>query len=136
MKKISAKQNLNVLLLINSVNYLAQIPYYLHNYYYPHHLVPGLRPVLLLGATLVWFIVGYTAYVKKLKYGFRLMVSYLLVEGLFYISTLLSGAFGHQLQNQSSLIKAVFIIGYISGLTSAYYAFRLFRWHNHGADSV
>lgn len=79
---------------------------------------------------------GYIAYIKKVRYGFGILFSYLLVEGLFYISSILSGTFGHQLQNQSNIIRAVFIIGYISGLTSAYYAYRLFCWRKQGTDSV
>jgi len=128
MKKDTTTISLNILLVITLINYLAQIPYYLHNYYYPHHLIPGTRAVILLGITLLWFVFGYIGYVKKASYGFGILFSYLIVEGFFYISSIFSGTFGHQLQSQSNTIRTVFIIGYISGLISAYYAYRLFRW--------
>jgi hypothetical protein len=136
MKKDTITISLNFLLVITLINYLAQIPYYLHNYYYPHHLIPGTRAVILLGITLIWLVFGYIAYIKKIRYGFGILLSYLIVEGLFYISSIFSGTFGHQLQNQSNIIRTVFIIGYISGLTSAYYAYKLFRWRNQGTRVV
>ena len=134
MKKDTTTISLNILLVITLINYLAQIPYYLHNYYDPHHLIPGTRAVILLGITLLWFVFGYIGYVKKVSYGFGILFSYLIVEGFFYISSIFSGTFGHQLQNQSNIIKSVFIVGYISGLTSVYYAYKLFRWHKKVTD--
>ena len=134
MKKDTTTLSLKFLLVVTLINYIAQIPYYLHNYYYPHHLIPGTRAIILLGITFLWFLFGYIGYVKKVSYGFGILFSYLIVEGFFYISSIFSGTFGHQLQNQSNIIKSVFIIGYISGLTSAYYAYRLFRWHKQETD--
>jgi len=126
-KEISS---LRFLLLITSFNYLAQVPYYLHNYYVPHHQLPGLRAVGLLGFTLIWFIIGCVAYSKKMKSGYGILLGFLIVEALFYGMTLLSGAFIFQLRNHSDVIKAVFIIGYVNGLTAAYYAYRLIRFRS------
>lgn len=129
MKTSSPAPSLNTLLAITLINYLAQIPYFIHNYYYPHHIVPGIRVVVLLGVTFFWFMLGYITFMKKIRYGFGLLLSYLIAEGLFYIMSILTGAFFHQIQNPSNINKAIFVVGYISGLTCAFYAYLLFRWH-------
>jgi hypothetical protein len=81
-----------------------------------------LRAIGLLGFTLVWFFIGYITYIKKVKYGYSILLSYLLVEALFYVLTFLSGAFLAQLHVYSVIIKRVFIVGYGSAITGAYYA--------------
>lgn len=129
MPKTKTQPALTVLLLITLVNYAAQIPYYVHNYYTPHHMLPGVRAVGLLGFTLLWFLVGYIAFEKKLRFGYRILLSFLIVEALFYTHTMLTGSFIYQLRNHSNTIKAVFIIGYISGITAAYYVYVLLRSH-------
>lgn len=136
MIKTPEPPSLTLLLVIMIVNYLAQIPYFLHNYYFPHHIIPGLRAGGLLGFTLIWFIVGYIAFKKKMKHGYAILISFLIVQALFYAMALLSGAFIIQLRNHSALIKGVFLIGYISGITAAYFAWQLMRTHRHHIVSV
>lgn len=119
--------NLRILLWVTVVNYLAQIPYYLHNYYFPYHVPPSLSAVVLLGITLIWFVAGYIGTKRKKHYGYYLLLSFLLAEALFYFHTIVFGAFIFQLQNPSLLIKAVFFMGYVSGITAAYYAYALVR---------
>ena len=127
--------SLYFLLGITLVNYLAQIPYYLHNYYVPHHLIPSVRAVGLLGFTLIWFVIGYTAYIRKIKYGYAILLSYLVVQALFYGMTCLSGAAIMQLHNHSNIIRAVFLVGYTSGFVAAYYSYKLIRFRIHSQTS-
>jgi hypothetical protein len=91
------------------------------------HPLPSLRAVALLGATLLWFVVGLTAFMKERAWGFPVLLAYLTVEALFYGQTLLSGTSIFQVENHSDLIKAVFVIGYLSGVVAAYYVYRLIR---------
>ena len=124
------------LLVVTVLNYVAQVPYYLHNYYIPHHILPGVRALGLLGLTLVWFAVGFIAFTKKLKYGRIMLLSYLVVQALFYGLTVIAGAPIAQLQGHSDIIKLVFLIGYISGCTAGYYAYLLIRYRPQPQNNV
>jgi hypothetical protein len=117
----SYKASLPFLLWITILNYLAQIPYYLRNYYFPYHAAPNVRGVILLSATLLWFLVGYVGFQKNKKWGTYVLLSFLIIEALFYLISVLSGAFLFQMGNPSLIIRSVFIIGYLSGAVSAYY---------------
>jgi hypothetical protein len=115
------------LVAVTLVNYLAQVPCYLHNDYSAHHLLPGLPAVALLGATLAWFAVGLAGFLGHRRWGRPVLVSYLVTEAVFYGATIASGIFLHQLANPSYLIKAVFVVGYVSGAVAAGYAVLLVR---------
>jgi len=110
-----------VLFWVVIVDYLAQIPYYLVNYYFPHHAPPTISSIVLLGLTLAWFLIGYFT-IGRRRFGYWLLLSFLVVEGLFYVQTLLLGAAAYQLQNPHPVILAVFIIGYVTGIVSLVYA--------------
>jgi hypothetical protein len=118
------------LVAVTLANYAAQVPYFAHNYYSPHHPFPGLRAVALLGLTLAWFAVGLAGFLRGRRWGLAVLISFLAAEALFYAGTFASGAFIFQLHNHSDLIKLVFITGYASGAVAAYYAGRLLwdRW--------
>jgi hypothetical protein len=103
------------------------VPYYLHNDYSAQHLLPGLRAVALLGATLAWFAVGLAGFLRHRRWGRTVLVSFLVTEAVFYGITIASGIFLYQLANPSYLIKAVFVIGYVSGGVAACYSVLLVR---------
>jgi len=121
------KNNLRILFWITILNYIAQIPYYLHNYYFPYHALPSLMGMVLLGITLVWFLLGYRGVQKRNQSGYYILLSFLIVEALFYLHAIVFGAFIFQIQNPSLIIKTVFLIGYVSGLVAAYNAYLLIR---------
>lgn len=123
--QLSKARNLQILFWVTILNYLAQIPYYLHNYYFPYHVLPSVSAIVLLGITLVWFLSGYIGLKRKWKYGYLLLVTFLTAEALFYLHSFVFGAFFFQIQNPSLIIKAVFLYGYVSGAVAAYYAYRL-----------
>lgn len=116
-----------ILLWVTLLNYAAQIPYYIHNYYLPYHVPPTLSSVLLLSATLAWFLIGYVGLRTKQRFGFYALLSFLLVEALFYLHSFIFGAFSFQMQNPSILIKLIFFYGYVSGVVAGLYAFKLLR---------
>lgn len=126
MKQLSIR-SLRFLFWITMANYIAQIPYYLYNYYFPYHALPTASSIALLGLTLGWFLAGYFRFQKKYKHGNILLLSFLVIEALFYIHSFIFGAFFFQMLNPNPIIKMVFIIGYVSGAVAAYYAYRLTR---------
>jgi len=119
--RLSLRPPLVALFWVVIVDYLAQIPYYSVNYYFPHHAPPTVSSVVLLGLTLAWFLIGYFT-VRRRRFGYWVLLSFLVVEGLFYLRTLLLGSVAFQLQNPHPVIVAVFIIGYVTGIVSLVYA--------------
>lgn len=119
---------LRLLLVVTLVNYVAQIPYYLVLYYLPHGTAPSARSVALLGLTLAWFLLGYTALRARRGWGRPVLLGFLCVEALFYLRAFLSGAVAHQLDHPDVVVRAVFVIGYASGATAAAAAYLLIRY--------
>jgi hypothetical protein len=103
------------------IDYLAQIPYYLVNYYIPAQTPPTVSSIVLLGATLAWFLVGYFGFRARRPFGYWVLLSFLLVEGLFYLTTLLFGTAALQLLKPNPVITVVFVIGYVTGIVSLFY---------------
>jgi hypothetical protein len=64
---------------------------------------------------------------RQRRWGFAVLVSFLVVEAVFYAGNFVTGAFIFELENHSDLMKAIFAIGYASGAVAAYYAYRLVR---------
>lgn len=115
------------LVAVTAVNYAAQVPYYLHNDYSMQHPLPGVRAIVLLGATLLWFVVGLTGFIRRRRWGMAVLVSFLVTEAVFYAATIVTGIFLFQVSNPSDLLKVVFVVGYISGATAAGYSWLLLR---------
>jgi hypothetical protein len=110
-----------VLFWVVIADYAAQIPYYLVNYSIPHGSAPTLRSLVLLGMTLAWFLIGYFALLQGRRVGYWLLLSFLLIEGVFYLLTILFGAVAFQLDNHSWVNRIVFLIGYATGIVSLLY---------------
>jgi hypothetical protein len=113
------------LLCVTLLNYVAQIPYYLINYYFPYHVLPTLSSTVLLGITLVWFLIGYIGLKKRKPFGTYVLLSFLTVEALFYFRSIIFGAFFFQMQNPDLIIRSIFMYGYVSGFVAAWYVFLL-----------
>jgi hypothetical protein len=71
--------------------------------------------------TLAWFLIGYFGLRTHRRFGYWVLLSFVLVEGLFYLRTLLFGAAAFQLDNPSVVIRIVFMIGYATGIVSLVY---------------
>ena len=118
-------------------NYLAQIPYYLHLYYFPHHAPPALFGSVALGATLLWFLAGWGLLMRGGRLtlpGYLLLLSFLLVEVGFYAGNMLNqvmhgfAPFFH-LQERDPVLWVVFAIGYLNLLCGVYFLYHLVRHH-------
>lgn len=116
-------------LSVVAVNYLAQIPYYLH-LYYPHPL--PLIGSSLLGATLVWFLWGYLLFAKATRLGYWLLISYLVVMVAFYLHSTITHIVGGLnplffLRDRDPLVGVVLAIGYVNMLAGIYFISFLLR---------
>lgn len=118
---------MKLLLVVVLVNYVAQVPYYIHQYYAPHHFLPSVYGSVLLGFTLAWFLVAYKKLSSGTKFGYFLMLSFLAVEFLFYLQTQLSQflvshqLFLHVYRPDGVLLFMVFGIGYVNFFAAAYF---------------
>jgi len=127
MSHPSNSKTLRLLFWIVLANYAAQIPYYLHQYYAPHHFLPDIIGSLLLLITLVWFLLAFRLLSRGSKTGWWLMVAYLSVVFLFYIQTqIMQLVTVHQIllhvyHPAGFLLFMVFAIGYINCLAAVYY---------------
>jgi hypothetical protein len=119
--RLSRVPPLVILLVVVLLDYAAQIPYYLVNYYLPRQAAPTVSSILLLGLTLAWFLVGYFGLRARKPFGLWVLLSFLLVEGLFYLRTMLFGTAAFQLENPNLVIRIVFVIGYVTGVVSLFY---------------
>lgn len=72
------------LVFVVALNYLAQIPYYIHQYYIGRHIPPSWPGTLLLLLTLLWFLAGYLMFIRSKRYGRGLLLSFLGAQVLFY----------------------------------------------------
>jgi len=127
MSTVNYREPLYLLFWVVIANYLAQIPYFLHQYYSPHHLFPDITGSLLLFTTLVWFVLGFRLLIKGSKFGWWLVLSYLTVVFLFYIQTQITQFISkHQIllyvyHPSNPLLFVVFGVGYINCVFSACY---------------
>ena len=114
------------LLAAVTLNYVAQIPYYIHQYYIVRHVPPSLPGTFLLLLTLLWFLAGYIMFIGDGKYGKGLLLSFLATQVLFYghaiiLGLITGGGALAQLKTHSLFLFVIFLIGYINFGTAAYY---------------
>ena len=115
---------LGPLLVVVGANYLAQIPYYLHLYYFPHGTLPSAQGVALLGVTCAWFLVGYVGLALRRAAGYWLLLAFLLTEVSFYargvIIRVTNGYPAFQnMQTHDPVLLVVYGIGYLNMVMDA-----------------
>lgn len=132
---MSELQRVRLLWLMGAVvgaNYLAQIPYYLHLYYFPHGALPSARGVALLGYTLIWFVVGIAGLALRRAAGYWLLGAYLVTVVGFYLHGLITQVtHGYPpalfLHLNDPILTVVFAIGYFNMLFGALFIVILAR---------
>ncbi|HEU0025911.1 MAG TPA: hypothetical protein VFQ25_02245 [Ktedonobacterales bacterium] len=108
-----------VVFVVVVANYIAQVPYYLRLYYFPHHTPPALWGSLALAATLAWFLAGWALLWRGRSVGYGLTLSFLVVETGFYLYNEVNQVahgfppFFH-LANPDPVLWTVFAIGYLN----------------------
>jgi hypothetical protein len=126
-------RRLAILVAVVFCNYLAQIPYSLHLY----GLSADRRGVVLLGATLVWFVAGVGLLMRGRAVGYWLLVSFLAVEFVFYFRNeilLIPGGYGmpyHLTHIRDPLLYVVFLIGDVNFLAAGYFLWYLLSNGRH-----
>jgi uncharacterized membrane protein (UPF0136 family) len=132
MQMVTTRRHVPILLAAVLLNYAAQVPYYLHQYYFPRHSPPSLLGVALLSATFMWFSVGYFWYVTGRTSGLWVLLAFLAIQILFYAHAILfglltGGGIVGQLRTNSPFLLVVFLIGYLNFTIAGYYAWRLLK---------
>ena len=108
------------------VNFVAQVPWFLLNYYTPQRPWPTLRSSVTMGAVLALFIVGTVLFIRRRQTGYFLMAVFLAGQFLFYLWNTVGGAvhgFGwfYHLADPDPRRRAIFAAGYLAFLASGYY---------------
>jgi hypothetical protein len=110
-------------------NYLAQVVYALHLY----GTTFSRSGVLLLGATLVWFLIALVLYRAGRRSGFWLLLTYAAVEFLFYfnaeiVGTLVGAGLPYQLGRTDDLVVwLTFLVGDLNFIAAAWVLIYLVR---------
>jgi hypothetical protein len=118
------------LFAITVLNYLAQIPYYIH-FYGVHHVAPSPLGLTLLGLTFVFFLAGFALTLRNRRSGWWLLLAFLTLEFAFYVVHDLSGAFLQDLPVSDSLFLVVSLIGYLNTVAAFVYIILLVRGRRH-----
>jgi hypothetical protein len=111
---------LHVLLGITVLNYVAQIPYYIH-FYGVHHVAPTPFAVVFLSVTFALFLGGYVLILQAKPAGGWLLLAFLVLEFGGYLLHNLSGAFLQDLPTDDLLFFTVSVIGYLNFAVSLVY---------------
>lgn len=112
---------LSFLLGITLLNYLAQIPYYIHFYGIYHGIPNPLGVVFFLVATLTLFLAGYVLTFQMKRAGGWLLLAFLVLEFVGYLVHNLSGAFLRDLPTNDPLFFTISLIGYLNLAASFIY---------------
>ena len=124
------RASLYVLFAITSLNYIAQIPYYIH-FYGVHHVAPSPLGVTLLVCTFALFLAGFLLTLRDRRTGWWLLMGFLALEFVFYVVHNLSGAFLKDLPVHDPLFLVVSLIGYLNTVVALVYLVVLIRGRHH-----
>lgn len=111
---------LHILFAVTTLNYLAQVPYYIH-FYGVHHVAPSPVGMLLLALTFALFLAGYVYTLQGRRFGGRILFGFLVLEFGFYLLHNISGAFLHDLPVNDPLFLVVSLIGYLNTIVALVY---------------
>jgi hypothetical protein len=96
------------------LDYIAQIPYYMH-FYGINRSIPNILGVgVFLILTFALFLVGYLLTLQARKIGGWLLLTFLVLEFVGYLVHNLSGAFLQDLPTNDPLFFTVSLIGYLN----------------------
>ncbi|EWT02621.1 hypothetical protein N865_02535 [Intrasporangium oryzae NRRL B-24470] len=120
-----APWQLMALVAVTVANYVWQVPYYLHFYARFGKSPGGLTVPLLL--TFVWFGVGAALLVTRRRGGVPVMVSFLVVEAVFYLVHNLTGAAGRDLLTSDGVLLVASVLGYVNAFAAIVFVVWLLR---------
>jgi hypothetical protein len=111
---------LHILLVITVINYIAQIPYYIH-FYAVHHVYPSTFGIAFLLVTFAIFLAGYFLTLQAKPIGSWLLLIFLVMEFGGYLLHNLTGAFLRDIPLNDLLFLTVSLIGYLNFAVSFIY---------------
>lgn len=114
-----------VFVVTTVVNYVWQIPYYVH-FYASHGRGPAPLAVLFL-VTFTWFAIAAVLLFRRKRGGFGWMVSFLVLEVGFYLLHNVSGAFVADLVLADPILFIASVLGYLNTLTGIVFFVYLLR---------
>jgi hypothetical protein len=126
-----------VLFVVILLNFIAQILYFVHLYLGRQSWLISLRSFLILGLVCAFFLVASSLLFKGRPLGYPLMLLFLSVEFLFYLSGSIGSAVRgnglfFQLGNPDPVLRIVFAISYLNLFASGYFLFLLLYRGPHG----
>jgi hypothetical protein len=107
------------------INYVWQVPYYVH-FYGSHGRAPAPLAVLFL-VTFTWFAVAAVLLFQRKRGGFAWMASFLVLEIGFYLLHNASGAFVADLEVSDPILFIASVLGYLNTLTGLVFLVHLLR---------
>ncbi len=122
-----------VLFALILLNFLAQIPYYLHLYAGRQALSVTARSSLIMGAVFALFLLASWLLFRGQRPGYSLMFAFLSVEFLFYLFGVIESALHgfapfFQVQNPDVVLRIIYSIGYMNLFASGYFLWLLIRY--------
>jgi hypothetical protein len=117
------RKYLLILLVLVISNFIAQIPYYLHQYRAPPSILGSLLLLIVLG----WFLLSFVWLWQGKTKGFIFIIGFLITEFLFYLSTQITQAISgkgillHVINPNDTILFIVFGIGYLNLLVSGFF---------------
>jgi hypothetical protein len=108
-----------VLFALILLNFVAQIPYFVHLYLGRQAPAVTARSALIMGAVLAWFLLAAWLLFRGQRPGYLLMVAFLATEFAFYLFGLIqSAAHGYppffQAGNPDVVLRVIYSIGYMN----------------------
>ena len=117
-----------ILFIITLINYIAQIPYYIH-FYGVYHVAPAPFGTALLAFTLVFFLIGYWLTVAERPTGCWILLLFLITETAFYLLHNVSGAFLKDVPVNDPLFLTVSLIGYLNTIVPLIFLIAIIKEH-------
>ncbi len=147
MEKRNILIQAKVLFSLILLNFLAQIPYFFHLYFRSQALWVTLRSFFIMGSVFAFFLIASILLYRRQRWGYPLMIIFLLIEFLFYfygvISSLIHGyGLFFQVHNPDLVLRIIYSIGYLNLFASGYFLFlllfyrRFLQKENQARDAV
>lgn len=124
-----------VAFLLILVNFLAQVPYFFYLYYRRQSFSVSLRSFLIMGLVFAVFLSGSILLFTHRRWGYPLMMLFLLAEFFFYLLNVINSAvhgFGlfFQIHNPDLILRVIYSIGYMNLFASGYFLYLLIRYRD------
>lgn len=130
MSNQSIRVQARLLFFLILLNFVAQVPYFIHLYIRTQPLSTTLRSALIMGAVFAFFMIASVYLFKGRSPGYPLMLVFLAVEFLFYFGNLINSlrhgyAPFFQVNNPDLTLRIIYSIGYLNLFASAYFLYLL-----------